>query len=410
MADWDILAKGTKLEFDTQAYSDGDVQKLDMNHFLLIHKRFTGAAYTQRQGSAQVLAINTTTWNVTTAGARFIFETQSMEQYNRMAQVDTNHFLALWGCFSVNNKGRAQVLAVNTTTWAVSTAGARLDFKTDESASNIGITTIPGFSNRFLATYSDYGTTDKEYWAQVFTVNTSTWAVTTAAARFKVDTADQGTSESNKLMSVDPNHFLMCWIKSGGDLDRAQVLVVNTSTWVVSTAAARLDFSTFGIDARSLVQIDSSHFYISGQDAYIGPNAESNSAAQILKVNTSTWAVSTAAAKFVFETLFAGGHVAAKVDVNHVLNVADTYLNADWINTPVHAAAARILEINTTNWGLSNVGTRLVFETNINYSLVILSRIDINHFLQVYNGADGDGFVNVLEVKQPTKDKFFALL
>jgi hypothetical protein len=60
----------------------------------------------------------------------------------------------------------------------------------------------------------------------------STWAVTTANSALEFDT--QNCYENSSII-IDSNHFLNFWRGTDGD-SFAQVMAVNTSTWAVTTA------------------------------------------------------------------------------------------------------------------------------------------------------------------------------
>jgi hypothetical protein len=134
--------------------------------------------------------------------------------------------------------------------WAVTTAAASLEFDTDYGYYN---SCHQIDSNHFVNFWRG---ADDDGFTQVFTVNTSTWAVTTAAARLEFDTVN---GWHNSCYQVDSNHFINFW--SGPDDDGfTQVFTVNTSTWAVTTAAARLEFDTVQGWYNSCYQIDSNHF------------------------------------------------------------------------------------------------------------------------------------------------------
>ena len=153
--------------------------------------------------------------------------------YNNCYKIDSNHFINFWrGGGSLN--GFVQVFTVNTSTWAVTTAGAILEFDTVNglytSCSKID-------DNHFINFWSG---ADSDGFVQVFTVNTSTWEVTTAGAILEFDTV---YGLYNSCYKIDDNHFINFW--SGADSDGfVQVFTVNTSTWAVTTTTARLEFDT----------------------------------------------------------------------------------------------------------------------------------------------------------------------
>ena len=101
-----------------------------------------------------------------------------------------------------------------------------------------------------------WGGADSDGFVQVFTVNTSTWAVTTANSSLEFDTQH---NYSNSCYQIDSNHFINFWSGAGDD-GFTQVFTVNTSTWAVTTAAASLEFDTQNCWYNSCYQVDTNHF------------------------------------------------------------------------------------------------------------------------------------------------------
>ena len=66
-------------------------------------------------------------YDVTTAGEVLEHDTQA-GLYNSLVQIDANHFIDFYQGNGV--EGSAQVFTVNTSTWATTTASSRLKFDT----------------------------------------------------------------------------------------------------------------------------------------------------------------------------------------------------------------------------------------------------------------------------------------
>jgi len=91
---------------------------------------------------------------------------------------------------------------------------------------------------------------------QIFVVNTSTWAVTTAGSAL---TFDAGNGNYNSCCVIDSNHFINFY--AGTDVDGFAVVVeVNTSTWAVTTKNTALEFDTDSGRYNSCAKIDTNHF------------------------------------------------------------------------------------------------------------------------------------------------------
>ncbi len=273
------------LNFDIQSARYNSCYQIDTNHFINFSYE-----------SAQVFVVNTSTWAVTTAGSELAL---SQNSYNSCAKIDANHFINFFGA-----AGLAQVFTVNTTTWAVTTAATALDFE-GVSASYHSCSAIDG--NHFINFWAGDG---NDGYAQVFTVNTTTWAVTTANSSLEFDT---GQGLWNHSCAIDGNHFLNFWRDGNGDA-RVQVFTVSTSTWAVTTASASLEIDADDGSHFNCVKMSDNKFVVffagSGQDGY----------SQVLSVDTSTWAVTTANSRLYFDTTIALYNSCAKVDTNHFIN------------------------------------------------------------------------------------------
>jgi hypothetical protein len=249
---------------------------------------------TTTDGFAQTLAVNAGTYAITTAAARFLFDTD-VGSHNCAVLMDANHFINFWSGASAD--GFVQTMVVNTTTWAVTTAAAQLEFDTQ----NCTYTTAQKIDDTHAIAWWLGGAATTDGLVQTFAINTTTWAVTTAAARLQFDT-DVGSW--NASYPIDENHFINFWTGASGD-GFAQVFTVNTSTWAVTTAAAQLEFDTqdhVTNSKTSVAKIDTNHFI----HVWAGPDTAAGTAydgfAQIFEVNTTTWAVTTASAPFEFDT------------------------------------------------------------------------------------------------------------
>ena len=293
---WAVTTASATLEFDTLAAYSPRCVAIDANHFFVFWSGTTSAIAT-----VQVFAVNTTTWAVTTAAALLQFE--GIGGQGSCAIVDSNHAIFFWR--AIDNDGFAQVFAVNTSTWAVTTAAASLEFDTQYGSYH---SCFQIDTNHFINFWTGV---DNDGYVQVFTVNTTTWAVTTAANRLEFDTVN-GTY--NSCCQVDANHFINFWAGDASD-GYVQVFTVNTTTWAVTTAAARLDFDETTVTYNSCYKIDTNHFVNtwsgSGEDGFV----------QVFTVNTSTWGVTTAAATLEFDTINAYNLATLPLDTTHFLNV-----------------------------------------------------------------------------------------
>lgn len=318
-------------------------------------------------------------YDVTTAAASLEFDTQQ-GQYNSCAAIDSTHFINFWN--GVSDDGFAQVFTVDGGTFAVTTAAAALEYDTQNSFENY---TIRIDTNHYLLLWSGNAAT-RDSFAQVIEVNTTTWAVTTAAARLQFDT-DVGAFYSSAKM--DTNHFLIVWAGASAD-GFAQILTVNTTTWAVSTAAASLEFDTQNLAGSSCAKIDDTHAIVS----WFGGAAGITGEAQVLAINTTTWAITTAAAAFTYDAAASStiNPRIGQIDANHFLNV--------WAGTDGDGFA-QSLEVNLSTWVISTTAASLEFDTEHNGANEF-AFIDSSHALIVWQDSAGDGRAQVLTISAPT--------
>ena len=363
MADWDVTTANTALEFDTVSGLFHSCEMIDSNHFINFWQGLDADGY------VQVFTVNTTTLAITTANASLEFDTVSSVN-NSCFQIDSNHFINFWEGESLD--GYVQVFTVNTSTWAVTTAADRLEFDTQYGRYNSCHCIDSNHFINFWRGGVGYGQT------QVFTVNTSTWAVTTAGNRFQF--VEIGVNY-NSCRQIDANHFINFFMGESSD-GYAQVLTVNTSTWAITTSSSSLEFDTVFGNYNCCYPIDANHFinFWEGEsfDGYV----------QVFTVNTSTWAVTTAADRLEFDTQYGRYNSCSPIDSNHFINF---FLGG------AGYAQVQVFTINTSTWAVTTAAERLEFDSAApeNQSC---HQIDSSHFIAFRKGADNDGFAQVFTV------------
>jgi len=216
MANWDITTAGASLEFDTQDGEYNSCYQIDNNHFINFWR---GA---DSDGYVQTFTVNTSTWAVTTAGASLEFDTQG-GSYNSCYQIDSNHFINFW--YGADADGYTQVFDVNLSTYAITTAAASLEFETDECTYNSCCQIDSGHYINFWADASDDG--QVQVFAVAVPADPESWEVRTACGGLEFDTQ---YGSYNSCTQIDTNHFINFW--QGTDDDGfVQTFTVNTSTW-----------------------------------------------------------------------------------------------------------------------------------------------------------------------------------
>lgn len=371
MAAYSVTTANTRIEFDTIQAQRNSAVLIDANHIINFWDD------SDVGGSVQVFTVNTTTWAMTTSGAVLTFDTNQGDG-SSCCKVDDTHFINFWYGGASTSDGFAQIFAVNTTTWAVTTAAARIQFETDNEPKNACYQVD---TNHFINLFRG---ADGDGFAQIFTVNTTTWAVATNA-RLEFDT--ENCPHAPGGFKIDATHVLCVWLGGSSATNGfAQVLTVNTTTWAVTTAAARLTIDYMGYLA--VEQIDTNHFIID----YTG-SGDTSGYSQVITVNTTTWEITTSGARFQFETSAScSGHQIVKVDANHCLAVWSAAGDTS-------GAVAVTLTINTTTWAVVTTVAKLKFETSQAADDNSLVRIDTSHYAVFYSGVGSDGFTEVLAVE-----------
>ena len=372
MAAWDITAKGSPLVVETGTYSKTFFIEIDETHYL--------ATWSTTDVHAQVMAVNTSTWAVTTAGAKFSYGASYGGYGCPLIKMDDNHFFYVWGDpnYSI---GYAGVFVVNTTTWAVSTAADHLS--TGLRILRPSINQID--STHILITWEGAST---DGFSEVFAVNTTTWAVTTAATALEYDT--RNGSDPVVLPVVDSNHFFNFYKGGASSYETGKVFTVNTTTWAVTAdsatywntgAGAPWDLAGHVIDTNHVIL-----FWSAGTTFY--------GTARVVEINTSTYAISTKAADFVFDTtasLNGADKYCDMVDSNHFIAAYSGTVESAYLGY------FGIFEVNTGDWTVSTKSI-LNFDTQKGISTGVIM-VDSSHFLAGWQNIDSDGAMQVFEIE-----------
>ena len=370
MANWDVTTASSILEFDTVSGGSDSCAVIDVNNFITLWSGNAGSY----AGSAQVFSVNTTTWAITTAGSKFGFDTNAAASASAITivKIDTNHFVGFYS--GVDADGFVSVFSVNTTTWAITTTSS-LEFDTADGGHNASCL----IDENHIINFWSGGD------AQVFTVNTSTWEISTAAA------VKTGTGlNANSCIKIDTNHFINFY-RGGGDDGFAQVVTVNTSNWEITTSSSSLEFDTQQAYYTSAIKVDNTHALCFWYDS------SGDGRCQTFAINTTTWAITTAASSFEYDTQVGSPMSVKQLDVNHFLY---TYYGYGATNT----VYAQTFEINTSTWAVSTTVAKLAIQASgnapgqVNYGLCA---IDTSHFTFFFPGTDSDGFAQVLNVEVP---------
>lgn len=374
-----ISTANSSLEFDTQTGFCPACCKIDSSHFIGFWEG------PDSDGFAQVFAYNTGTKAITTAGSSLEFYTGSAYYFNGCAVLDANHFVNTW---SADGYLKAQVFAVNTSTWAVTTAGGVLDITTSNSDTSF-FKPLPLDENHFFVVHS---TSSGVSYVQIFEVNTSTWAVSTSIDKLGL-VGSQGHFNTLVPYLIDDTHILFPYATISGTSLNLDVLSFSTSTWAISTAsAATLTISGVVLDddyAHGWIEkVDDTHYIL----FYTG--SASDGFVTTLAVNTSTWNVTTAASSLEFDTKQARYMSVQKIDTNHFLNFWQGTGSDDNLNV------AQVFEVNTSTWAVTTTTDKLTFDTQtkVVQGWNASCEMDTGQYVNMWAGASDDGYVQSFTV------------
>ncbi|MFC1677319.1 Tfp pilus assembly protein FimT/FimU [Planctomycetota bacterium] len=350
-----ITAK-TPFEFNVSEGTDPDLAQIDNTHYLCAY-RGVGLV-----GKAVVLAVNPTTW-VISSGTTFEYDS-FIAKTPALVQIDSDNYLCAYE--RDTSGGWAVILTVDLISWMI-TKGTNFEFDTE-----VGKT--PALSKiddtHYLCVYS--GKND-DGWAVVLTVDTGTRLITKETP-FEFDTETGKTPASTK---IDDTHYL-CVYGGKNDDGWATVLTINTGTWAIANETP-YEFDPQVGKTPALSKIDDTHYLC----VYTGK--DDDGWATVLTINTDTWAI-TKETPFEFDTQTGETPALSKIDDTHYLCV---YAGSDDDGWSV------VLIINPTAWTISK-GTPLEYDTSKG-KVPALKEIDSNHHLCAYQGNDDDGWSVVLE-------------
>lgn len=269
---WAVTKEGSALEFDAGEYDSGDACLIDTQNVIIVYRGV------DHDGFAVMVQVNLSTWAVTKPGSALEFYNADVQTSSLSCfKIDGTHIIVFWGDSALD--GRVRVLSVNTGTGAITAEDSEFEFDTTQGKYN---SCYQIDSNHFVNFWMG---TDDDGFAQVFTVNLGTWAVTKEGTALEFDTT-QG--EYNACYQVNTNHFINIWAGDGDD-GYAQCFAVNTSTWAVTVNGTKIEFKDASVfEFSDIVELDSyGDFMITWQ------NNNTEGLAQILNVEGITPDVAT---------------------------------------------------------------------------------------------------------------------
>lgn len=296
-----------------------------------------------------------------------------------VAKIDDTHFIIFWSGEDVD--GFVQVVEADLDTGEITPLGTPLEFDITVMRD---VACIMIDANHFLAFWQGSGA---DGFAQVFTVNLTSWEVTAEGTPLEFDVTD---NRYNSCAQIDANHFINFWAQAGGD-GFAQVFEVNLGTWAVTNPAAVFTFdatSAFYNSCHSLG--DGIHFinfwYRNGTSGF----------AQVFTVNTGTWEITAEGSSFAFGTSATFYISAASLgDGEHFI--------AFWTGDDTDGFT-QVFEVDPGTFAVSLAGNLLEFSTDsVRYNSAI-SLGDGEHFVNFWRELGNIGMGQIFEVDLTTFD------
>lgn len=370
MSDYDISMLDSALEFDTTEWWYISSFKIDSTHVLVC---WTGS---DNDGFAQVFEVDTWDYSVSKLWTALEFDTLQA-YYNSIEQIDENHFICFYTWYGFD--GFATVLEVNLSTWAVTEPWSALEFDTSNCSYN---SCIKMSENTFVNVWNNnsYG---GNLYAQVFTVNTSTWAITWEDSPLSFS----GDSENMSIDKIDDTHFIISWCDTTTNDGFIQAFSFNGSYEITAEWTA-VEFDTSDGENNTLVKIDNSTFM------NFWKWVDGDGFCRIFTVDGS-YNVTAEDSAYEFDTSSATNMVSKSgilIDSNHILYCWQNLFSA-W--------SAQVLTWN----GSYEISTEWTGITNLAGSFwrnFTITEISAWKYFVLWTGSGSDGYVQMMDVEWVT--------
>lgn len=215
-----ISKNGSVFEIWSSRALNREITIIDDTHALI--------QYNER---ARVISFDTSTGSISLEGSseytfttNFLFPDSLLLNGNKVASF-----------YEKSNTGVAQVLDINTSTWNVSSASTEFTFSTDD-IENKAACLLEENSTNFVVALLYYNATDEDTYIRTFNINKSTWAVSYFGSETKIGGMPFG-SFVNSILSIDNGGGIITFAK---DSDSGNSYFVQTHSYNSSTGALTL--------------------------------------------------------------------------------------------------------------------------------------------------------------------------
>lgn len=280
MAAYDVTTLGSPLEFDTTMCRFPVLGKLSSTRFVIAWQQSATVK------NVQAFDVNPTTGAISALSSPLNFYSTSISwsatTRPTLLVYDSTHFIITW-CDDASD-GRMRSFQLDGG-GAITAWGSEVEYDTTQA---VGISSVWFDSTHFLQVWR--GTADDGF-AQVFTLNSGTGALTGEGSPFEWQTSEADLTSVCKLGS---DRALVC-LKEASTNDLAgKVLSVNTSTWAVSNAGSESNLkATITCGGNNLITINDGISPMVAIDFYNSSTGTTGHILRPVQINTSTWAVST---------------------------------------------------------------------------------------------------------------------
>lgn len=337
------------------------------------------------------------TWSVTAAGSELSIGGDLSYKHYDIIPVDSAglHHLFVRGELKVQNVGNAAILEVNDSTWAVTLEGTLCEFcSTDIWAPKVCKVT----DNYCLVLYLAMSGSNYVVKAQLLNINTSTWAVTTAGSVFVLANIGSGgdiyKSGPTAVEMVDATHALCSWVKYGADWDYMRVVEVNVGAETISFAGASFSFGVDGWDPYvgfGLVKLDDSgHWAVSWMQ-------DRDPQIRVFEID-GNYDLSWSGSQYEINSLESYGlyRNLHKIDATHLFQILYVY-DYDYL-------FCYVFNVDTSTWAITLAQNTYIPPHPYTTGISSVSMLDSKHFQLTWKSGDSPthSFTQIIELSHST--------
>jgi hypothetical protein len=204
--------------------------------------------------------------------------------HDLLALSDNTKVLVTWQ--DASSDGWIDVLTVNHSTGAITGSGSPLEYNTTQG----GMASLSMLSSTLiLVSYQGSG---NDGYAQTLTLNTTNWTVGYFGSALEYDITQH---TNGRVLVLSSSSVLILWSGPGGD-GFAQVFSVNTGTGAITAVGSAFEFDALDATSISAALIDSTHAWV------IWSGVGSDGFTQVLEFNAGTGAISALGSAIEFDT------------------------------------------------------------------------------------------------------------